>query len=196
MAEQNPPKPMLRGALVYLRPAEREDLPLFVRWLSDAETSRYLLLRSPLSMPMEEKWLESMLERQGKTDYHFVICLLEDHRPIGTVGLHQISWEDGTAEFGIAIGEKALWGKGYGTDATNAIVDFGFGHLRLERIELDVYAFNERGRRSYEKAGFAHEGTMRGAHFDRGEHHDVHRMAILRDEWRALPRKKSWEHDA
>jgi RimJ/RimL family protein N-acetyltransferase len=190
------PTPVIRGALVYLRAAERDDLPLFVRWLSDGETLHTLALRSPLSMPLEEKWFERMLERQGHDSYHFVICRLEDDLPIGTVGFHDIFWEDGAANLGISIGEKAMWDHGYGTDATNAIVDFGFGSLRLERIELDVYAYNERGRRAYEKAGFVHEGTLRRAHFERGQRHDVHRMAILRDEWAALARPKSWDYEA
>ena len=121
---------------------------------------------------------------------------MPDGRPIGTVGLHDIHERSGHAEFGIAIGEKEEWGKGYGSDALNAICDFGFGELRLERIELHVYAENERGRRAYEKAGFVHEGTLRHAHFARGQHQDVHVMSQLRDEWLALPRKRSWELEA
>src|SRR5919204_307317 len=69
------------------------------------------------------------------------------------------------------------------------ICDFGFGELRLERIWLDVYAPNLRAQRSYEKAGFLREGTMRRALFKRGEYADVHRMSLLRSEWRAMPRR-------
>ena len=191
----DPIRPTIRGEKVYLRPAERHDVPLFVAWFSDADVLRHLMMRAPMSVAMEEAWFDRMVAAQGKTDYHFVICLLPDGRPIGTVGLHDIHERSGHAEFGIAIGEKSEWGKGYGTDALNAICDFGFGELRLERIELHVYAENERGRRAYEKAGFVHEGTLRHAHFARGQHQDVHVMSQLRDEWLALPRKKSWELD-
>jgi RimJ/RimL family protein N-acetyltransferase len=189
----DPIRPTIRGEQVYLRPAERDDVPLFVAWFSDADVLRHLDMRAPMSIAMEEAWFERMLAAQGKTDYHFVICLLTDSRPIGTVGLHGMDERGGHAEFGIAIGEKDEWGKGYGTDALNAICDFGFGELRLERIGLQVYAENERGRRAYEKAGFVHEGTLRRAHFARGQHQDVDVMSQLRDEWQALPRKKSWE---
>ena len=64
-----------------------------------------------------------------------------------------------------------------------ALVAFGFDQLRLERIELDVYDFNDRARAVYERVGFVHEGTMRRALFRDGAFHDVHRMAVLRDEW-------------
>jgi diamine N-acetyltransferase len=111
------------------------------------------------------------------------------------VGLHGVDLGNGTAEFGIAIGEKEEWNKGYGTDALRAICDFGFGALRLERIGLMVYEGNARGRRAYEKAGFTMEATLRHAHFARGQHEDVHVMSLLRDEWAALRRSRGQEPD-
>lgn len=185
--------PIIRGELVYLRATERADVATFVRWFNDADVLRNLAMFSPMSDAAETAWFDRMLAAQGTTDYHFVICLLADDRPIGTIGLHDISWKDGTADFGIAIGEKEEWNKGFGTDALRAICDFGFGSLRLERIGLSVYAGNDRARRAYEKAGFVHEGTLRRSHFARGEHHDVHVMSLLRSEWQAQPRRRGWE---
>ena len=190
-----PERPIIRGEHVYLRPAERDDVATFVRWFNDADVLSNLAMYAPMSDAAETAWFDRMLEAQGKTEFHFVICLVADDRPIGNTGLHDISWKDGTADFGIAIGEKEEWNKGYGTDALRAICDFGFGALRLERIGLLVYAGNERARRAYEKAGFVHEGTLRRAHFARGEHHDVHVMSLLRSEWQAQKRKRGWELD-
>ena len=58
--------------------------------------------------------------------------------------------------------------------------------LRLERVWLDVYDFNARARLVYERVGFVHEGTQRHAIFRHGRFADVHRMAVLAGEWRAL----------
>lgn len=44
-------------------------------------------------------------------------------------------------------------------------------------------------------SSFTLEGTKRRAHFSRGEHHDVHVMSLLRDDWLALSRRRSWELD-
>lgn len=186
---------MIRGERVYLRPAERSDIPTFVRWFTDADVMRHLAMRAPMSEAGETAWFDRMLEAQGKTDYHFVICLISEGTPIGTIGLHGIDNENGSAEFGIAIGEKSEWDAGYGTDATRAICDFGFGSLRLERISLLVYAGNDRARHAYEKAGFTHEGTLRNAHFARGEYEGVHVMSLLRGEWAALTHRRAWEPD-
>lgn len=188
-------RPIIRGEQVFLRPSEREDLPLFVRWFNDADVLHNLSMFAPMSDAAEAAWFDRMLAAQGSTDYHFVICQLDGGRPIGTIGLHGLDLQNGSAEFGIAIGEKSEWSKGHGTDALRAICDFGFGELRLERISLIVYAGNDRARRSYEKAGFTLEGTLRRSHFARGKHHDAHVMSLLRDEWAALPHRRSWEYD-
>ncbi len=188
------PLPIIRGERVYLRPGERSDIPTFVRWFRDAETISFLGMRSPMSEAMEEQWFNSMLERQGKEAYHFVICLLADDRPIGTSGLFEIDYVNGQAGIGISIGEKELWSQGLGTDAMSALLDFGFGQLRLERMWLEVYDFNKRAQRSYEKSGFVLEGVERHAMFRQGRFIDVHLMSMLRDEWAAQQRKRSWEH--
>jgi RimJ/RimL family protein N-acetyltransferase len=193
MEERRPP-PLLRGEHVWLRPAERSDIPTFVRWFNDIETTSFVSQRAPMGQALEERWFERMLETQGKDADLFVICQLTDDRPIGTIGLFDIDYVDGNAGMGIVIGEKELWGRGLGSDALAALLDFGFGQLRLERIWLHVYEFNQRGRRSYEKCGFVLEGTLRHAAHRRGRYWDVYVMGILRDEWAALPRKRTWDY--
>ena len=80
-------------------------------------------------------------------------------------------------------GGDTIWGKGYGTEATRTILSFAFNELNLHRVELEVYDFNARAIRTYEKAGFRHEGTRRKALFRDGSYHDVHVMGILREEF-------------
>ena len=64
--------------------------------------------------------------------------------------------------------------------------DFAFEVLKLHRLELDVFSFNPRARRVYEKAGFKVEGVLRDAVKDGDRYADDILMAILEDEWRAL----------
>jgi RimJ/RimL family protein N-acetyltransferase len=186
---------LIRGERVYLRPAERNDIPYFVRWFNDAETASFLSLRAPMSIAAEEQWFERLQADNGKSRWHFVMCLLATDQPIGTIGLFDVDEVNGSAGMGIMIGEKSLWGKGLGTDALNALLDFGFGELRLERIWLEVNDDNLRGKRSYEKSGFKFEGTERHAMYRDGRHRDIDLMSILRDEWSALTRRRSWEFE-
>ncbi|MHB8892830.1 MAG: GNAT family N-acetyltransferase, partial [Candidatus Limnocylindrales bacterium] len=177
-------QPMIAHGAIYLRAAERDDIPLFTVWMNDYRTARTLGPRAPISLPAEEQWFEHMLAGQGKGGYHFVACLLEDDRAIGTIGLADLDPINGNARVGIAIGAPEDRGKGHGTDMLRALLAFGFGSLRLERIWLDVYDFNAGARRVYERVGFVHEGVLRHALFHESRYADVHRMAILADEWR------------
>ena len=178
-------EPMIAHGQVYLRPAERSDIPLFVRWMNDARTSRTLALVAPMSIPMEEGWFERTVANQGKDGYHFTICLLADDRPVGTIGLFDLDLRNGSAGLGISIGDPADTNRGLGSDALRAIVGWAFDLLRLERVWLEVYDFNPRARLVYERAGFVFEGTQRHAIFRNGRFVDVHLMAILADDWRA-----------
>jgi len=184
-ARRDGTEPPIQAGRVYLRPAERADLPLFVDWLGDWRTTRTLAMRAPVSLAAEERWFEGMQERQGASDYLFVACLLEDDRPVGNCGLHEISAFDGSAGLGIVIGRPEDRGRGYGSDALRALLGFGFGALRLERVWLDVHADNDGAQRVYERVGFVREGVLRHALFRDGRHLDLVRMSILRDEWLA-----------
>ena len=184
-ARRDGSEPVIAHGSVYLRAPEREDIPGFVAWLNDWRTSRTLALRAPLSIPLEEAWFERMLADQGKGGYLFVTCLLADDRPVGNIGLFDLDLVNGSAGLGVLIGEAGDRGRGFGTDALRAMLGFAFGLLRLERVWLDVYDFNPDARRLYERVGFVHEGVLRRAVFREGRYVDVHRMAILADEWRA-----------
>jgi RimJ/RimL family protein N-acetyltransferase len=181
--------PILHGERIYLRAGERSDIPLFVRWFNDHRTTRTLIFLGPMGVVSEEAWFTRMTEQQGTDRWFFVICRLADDRPVGSTDLHEVDVRNGSASLGIAIGDPADTGHGYGSDALRTLIRFGFDQLRLERIELDVYDFNDAARRLYERVGFRHEGTRRHALYSDGAFHDVHRMAILRDEWtdRASP---------
>lgn len=189
------PMPIVRGERVYLRAPERSDIPTFVGWFNDSETTAFLSMRAPMSLALEEGWFVEMVKNEGKDAYHFVICRLADDMPIGTIGLFALDKLNGSAGIGISIGEKQLWGQGLGTDAMFALLDFGFGNLRLERMWLDVYDFNARARKSYLKCGFVSEGMQRNAMYKRGRFFDVELMSILRSEWQAHDRRRMWDYD-
>src|SRR4051794_28628334 len=121
-----PPIPQVRGTRVYLRAAERSDVPTFTRWFNDDRVSRFLAMDTPFSLTSEEGWFERLQSVQGKTLYHFVICLRDSGEAIGTIGLHDVDMKHGTAEVGIAIGDPSYWNSGLGTDAMRAVLDFGF----------------------------------------------------------------------
>jgi RimJ/RimL family protein N-acetyltransferase len=116
----------------------------------------------------------------------FAIETLTDRTPIGGCGLMDVEPWSRRASLGIWIG-KPYWKLGYGTDATRTICRFGFRQMNLHRIELNVFAWNARAIRAYEKVGFVLEGTRREDAFAGGTHVDALLMGVLEDELRDAP---------
>jgi RimJ/RimL family protein N-acetyltransferase len=173
----------LSGPHVYLRPLEREDAPFFVAWLNDPQVTRTLLLYRPISLQAEEQFIATANQREH--DLVLGIALREDDRLIGGTGLRDINAKDRHAGFGIVIGAKEEWKKGYGTEATRLIVGHAFETLNLNRVWLHVHSFNAAGIRAYEKVGFQREGVLRQEVFREGRYWDTIAMSILREEWGA-----------
>ncbi|HEY6548005.1 MAG TPA: GNAT family protein [Vicinamibacteria bacterium] len=178
---------MIPGQRVRLRRIERADLPRFVEWLNDPELRDHLAAIYPLSQAQEEQWFESML-RQEPTQQPFAIDArlkpkTEAWTLVGTISFHSVDWRHRTAELGLFIGPRELWGKGFGTDAMRALVAFAFQELNLHRVWLRVYEENTRARRSYEKVGFVVEGRLRQDRFHGGRYTDTLVMGLLREEW-------------
>jgi RimJ/RimL family protein N-acetyltransferase len=156
-----------------------------VTWLNDPEVLAGLSLYLPLSMGEEEQWFQDMLKAPG-SEHPLVIETREGDEwvPVGTCGFHQIEWKNRSGELGIFIGEKRCWNKGYGTEVMKLLLQHGFNTLNLHRIFLRVFSNNPRAVRSYEKAGFVHEGCMRQAEYRDGQYVDVLLMSVLRPEWK------------
>ena len=76
------------------------------------------------------------------------------------------------------------WGEGYGTEATELLVGYGFDALRLHRISGVVMAPNVASQRVLERVGFTHERTKRESAFADGEYVNEEQYSLLEDEWR------------
>ena len=176
---------IFRGALVRLTAEDPATLAsAFASWNRDSEYSR-LLDSDPHHMWSAKKikeYIEKDMEKEPPEEYFFQVRTLEQDCLIGFVGLFPI-WAHQNAWVGIGLGERAYWGKGYGTDAMRLALRFGFMELNLNRVTLNVFEYNPRAIRSYEKAGFRHEGRQRQFLHRNGKRWDVLEMGILREEW-------------
>src|SRR5262245_21624478 len=182
----------LRGERVYLRPLEPSDAALVQHWYEDQRVAD-LMGDLPVSLARRERRYADAAAADSDDVYRFAICLLDTDEMIGRTDLFEIDKVNGSCMFGIAIGDPARWGQGLGTDALNALVDFAFGQLRMERVQLDSGRDNLRAQASYRRAGFVQEAILRQVWWQDGRWKDDVRMAMLRDEWLALERPRSWD---
>jgi RimJ/RimL family protein N-acetyltransferase len=164
---------------VRLRDVTLADADLIDSWEADrSEFNDFGTPRDPLDRDALARGpLRS--ERNGM----LVIELIDDSRPIGTVGWHLERYgptpESGALNFGIEI-ILAERGRGYGTEAQAQLVRFLFATTDVNRVEASTDIANVAEQRSLEKAGLRREGVARGSQFRAGAYHDLVTYALVR----------------
>jgi RimJ/RimL family protein N-acetyltransferase len=174
------------GDMVRLIVDETEEIARALgRWSRDSEYWRLASMDDslPRSEKLVKEWIEKIREKDPFDSYRFSIRKLTDNNLIGDICLDIVGWHRTEAFVGISIGEREEWGKGYGSDAMHLILRYAFLELNLKRVSLDVFSYNQRAIRSYEKAGFIREGCQRGMLLKDGQRYDMLFMGILREEW-------------
>ena len=170
----------LVGERIYLSPRSSEDVERFTEWLNDFETTDYTG-RSGQLLTIEGE--REYIQKNSNPEATFVIVTLEEDQMIGTVGLEEIDAINRTATLGIFIGEKQYRNQGYGTEAIQLILDYGFNYLNLQNIKLDLMEFNERGLACYKKCGFREYGRRRKCKYVNEKYYDSIEIEVLKEEF-------------
>jgi RimJ/RimL family protein N-acetyltransferase len=186
-ASLNPIDDRLAGSRVRLRPQSAADAANHVRWRNDAEVAYWATAGDvnfhPVAESVMEHWFAEVHPRlDPRTDAVFAIELL-DGRHIGMADYRGVDSVARSATVGITIGEKDLWGQGYGSEALRLLVGFVFDYLNLHRVQLDTWSGNDRAIRSFAKVGFREEGRLRDAVRAPDGYYDSVVMGLLRAEW-------------
>lgn len=176
-------KPILTGEHITLRPITVDDAEPMFAALSDEESMRLTGTQQTFTFEQVQQFCQRISEADDRVDY--AITVKGDPTYVGEVVLNEIDWDNRSASFRIALGNQKLFGKGYGTEATQLILDFGFQTLKLHRIELEVYDFNPRAQHVYEKVGFVREGVRRDVLLWNGRYQSAIIMSILEEEYLA-----------
>lgn len=175
----------LCGKKVRLIPMDSErDAPKFALWHRNSEYAR-LLDSDPamqFSSTTTKKWIEE--NELSPNNAAFVMQSLADGQILGEIGLGGFAGRFTNAFVGLGIGDPENWGKGYGSDAMRVILKYAFEILNLHRVSLNVFEYNPRAIRSYEKCGFKYEGKMREFLEREGKRWDLIFMGITREEWK------------
>ncbi len=177
--------PFLSGEQIYLRRIERGDLEGdWFQWLNDGEVTRWMQHGIfPNSAEAMEEFYRSTAT--SGTDCVLAIVLAEGDRHVGNIGIHRIHPTFRSAEIGILIGDRSVWGRGIGTEAIRLVVAHAFRRMNLNRLYAGAVDENRGSIRAFEKAGFQREGVSRKAYWCEGEYRDVVNLGLLREEWLA-----------
>ncbi len=186
MTKNAPSDRLLIGEKIRLTAITPKDLPTLAQWGHDTYFMRRLdaVPAMPKAAKQWEKWLEEDVYTD-KTLYSFAVRLLNKEKMIGLAEFEGVLWNQRNAYLVIGFGDAKHRGKGYGREAIELLLRFGFHEMNLHRIHLTVFSYNENAIRLYESVGFQREGSYR-EHIQRdGVWHDMHLYGILRREWEA-----------
>jgi RimJ/RimL family protein N-acetyltransferase len=184
-------KPELKGEVVLLRPFTESDVAAMGSVLADPDVRRLTgsvhttAAASNACTELDKPtlaWYLGLAARPERLD--LAIIDLASGRCVGEVVLNDLDAGNDPCNFRILIGPQGR-NRGLGSEAVQLITDHAFRTTPLWRISLEVYSFNPRARRVYERAGFQAEGVLRGAlRFDDGRV-DAVVMSLLRTDWEA-----------
>ncbi len=166
---------------VMLRPMTEQDTDNVIKWRNSPSVMENFIFRTPLDREAHLNWYNNRVLTGDVAQ--FIIVDTDTDTDVGSVYLRDIDKQHKKCEFGIFIGEESCRGKGIGSSAAKLILDYAFQELELNRVFLRVFAQNPRAIKSYEKAGFKHEGTFRDDVIIDGVAYDMVFMAILKEEW-------------
>ncbi|MEO0234278.1 MAG: GNAT family protein [candidate division WOR-3 bacterium] len=167
----------LEGKKVILSPIEEDDLFTIQKILNDPDVRKNLAERFPRNRMMLKELISLNKEKKG---IFFKIVEKENFDIVGLISLSDFNWPNRRAMLAIAI-DKNFQNRGYGTESTKLLVDYGFKNLQLHKICLEVYDFNKNAIKMYKNLGFKREGVFKKHSFKDGKYVDLIFMSLLNE---------------
>lgn len=185
--------PFIIGEKVYLRGMDEADVEgPYLEWVNDEEVTNFL---STLGhFPTSRESLLNYVQRISRSDRDvlFAIHDIETDEFIGTSHFGPIDWLHRTGAFGIMIGNKKFWGKGYGTEIFFHMTDYGFRRLNLRKISVGAVAEQVAAINYMKRLGYIQEATFREEVFHNGKYVDALKFGLLDREFFNGPYGSGW----
>ena len=169
------------GERMYLSPVSADDADIYIRWMNETVARNFGQYSLVVSSKNDLKWLyEPPSDMQ-----RYAMVLLDGDVMIGSISIHNIDHLNRNAFIGIFIGEEEHRNKGYGAEAIQLILAYGFKTLNLHNVMLSVHEDNIEGIACYKKIGFREVGRRREWLFKNGKYIDIIYMDMLECEFKS-----------
>jgi ribosomal-protein-alanine N-acetyltransferase len=166
--------PLLSTPRLHLIEIEHAHQPDLFYLLTDKRVTRYYHVMPLLEVAEVRKVIDFLKQRfQNKEGIRWGIALDNKTELIGFIGFNSFEPED-SAMLVFALVQE-YWGKGYMTEAIDAVAGYGFSTLELKTIQADVLPGNAASERVLVKTGFHHEGLLPQGMKWEGKEYDVNR---------------------
>jgi ribosomal-protein-alanine N-acetyltransferase len=166
--------------LVLIPFSEKTVSQKYLNWLNDKEINQYLEIKVAYTMDKLCQYVNSMIEKKIMI---WEIHLNDTNEHLGNIKIDPLNISSGTGEYGILMGEKTEWGKGYAKEASLAVIDFCFNKIGLRKITLGVISENISAVNLYKSLGFELEGTFKYHGFYNGKWCSCFRMTLFNSQF-------------
>lgn len=175
----DPPTLGIQGAMVLLRPFCRDDITDdYIGWLNDPAVVRFSNQR--LAKHDRVSCLRYLSDFSGGDNLFLSIRRLDTGRAIGTMTAY-VSTHHGTVDVGLMIGDKSVWGRGFGLDAWNSLTSWLLSQSTIRKLTGGTLACNMAMVRIMERTGMQLEGVRKAQEIVEGLPQDVLYFAKFRD---------------
>lgn len=177
---------MIKGKKIGLRAVERKDLALLRDWRNIAEFRRNFREFRELNMALQERWYEAITN--SLNDFMFVIVRLRDNKLIGTCGLIYINWIIRSSDISFYIGLEKTYidTKGYADEALKLLMKYAFGELNMNKIWTELYEFDVKKIKFFEKYNFKKDALLRDNCYKEGRYWNSYIYSILKKDYSKL----------
>jgi RimJ/RimL family protein N-acetyltransferase len=179
-----------------LREFNQADWVLVHEYASDPEVTRYVGW-GPNSLEDTKNFIlraMSYQREEPRRKFDLAITLKEGNTLIGGCSIRVSDPDNREGSIGYLL-RRQFWGRGYATEASQALLDFGFGKLGMHRISAWCDVENTASSRVLERIGMQREGRLREFRLIRGEWHDSYLYAVLDREWKSKDQTEEQRHE-
>ncbi|MGE5342996.1 MAG: GNAT family N-acetyltransferase [Candidatus Omnitrophota bacterium] len=170
---------MLTGKHIRLRPLRPEDASWTLELRYDRQASKALMgYPFPVNIENEKNWISRLYPQGERRTVFLALVERETQAFAGYISVKNINPIDGTAEFGIILGE-AFRSKGYAGEAMTLFFNYLYQEIHLRKLTLHVLEDNRPALHVYKKVGFIEEGRLKAQVWQDGRYKDIIVMSIF-----------------
>lgn len=177
-------KPAIQTSRLSFRDFTADDYDAVHVYASDPDVTRYTAF-GPNTPEQTQGFLQLVSGESSQAEranYTFALIHKETNKLVGSCGLVRSDTNGPQYGFGYAL-HKDWWRQGLASEATAALVEFGFSELRAHRLWAHVFLGNTASERLLQNLGFRYEGCALKSFFVRNAWHDLQTFGMLRSEW-------------
>ncbi len=149
----------------------------YLSWINNDEVIRFLETEKGSTIQDLKEYLDSI---EINKIFAWAIVIKETNKHIGNIKIDPITSKHGYGEYGIMMGDKDSWGKGYAKEASKKVLMYCFETLKLRKINLGVLKDNSRAVKLYKALGFVKEGIYKEHKVHKGVFYDEIRMTLFK----------------